>query len=137
MARRVPRTRRDTGALPSGDGLRLRIDSAALTANDPATPERVRTWVSQGIQVAGRPDWLFVKLHTHGAPEKQAESLLGAGGRALHQTLTTRYNDGRRFVLHYVTAREMYNIALAAMHGHAGDPNAYRDYSLPPPPIAA
>jgi hypothetical protein len=118
-------------------GLRLRIDSAALTANDPATPARLRTWVSQGIQVAGRPDWVFVKLHTHGAPEKQAESLLGAGGHALHHLLTTRYNDGRRFVLHYVTAREMFNIALAAMHGHSGNPAAYRDYSLPPPPVAA
>jgi hypothetical protein len=36
-----------------------------------------------------------------------------------------------------VTAREMFNIALAAMHGHSGNPAAYRDYSLPPPPVAA
>jgi hypothetical protein len=31
----------------------------------------------------------------------------------------------------------MYNIALAAMAGHAGDPNQYRDYALSPPPVAA
>jgi hypothetical protein len=117
--------------------LRLRIDSAALTANDPASPERLETWVSQGIQVAGRPEWLFLKLHTHGAPEPQAESLLGAPGRELHRLLASRYNDGTNFVLHYVTAREMFNIALAGMHGRSGNPNAYRDYSLSPPGAAA
>jgi hypothetical protein len=115
---------------------RPRIENAAITADDPATPARVRTWVRQGISVAGRPEWVFVKVHTHGAPEKQAASLLGEGGRALHAELTTRYNDGRRFRLHYVTAREMYNIAIAAMDGRDGDPGAFRDYVLPPPPVA-
>jgi hypothetical protein len=115
----------------------LRIDSAALTAKDPATPSRLESWVSQAVQIAGRPEWLFVKLHTHGAPEAQAESLLGAPGRQLHELLASRYNDGRRFILHYVTAREMFNIAMAGMRGHAGNPNDYRDYSLAPPPAAA
>jgi hypothetical protein len=114
-----------------------RLENAAVTADDPATPARVRTWVRQGICVAGRPDWVFVKVHTHGAPEKQAASLLGEGGRALHTELTTRYNDGKRWRLHYVTAREMYNVALAAMDGKQGDPGIYRDYLLPPPPVAA
>lgn len=112
-----------------------RLEYAALTANDPATPGRVATWVRQNVHVAGRPEWLFVKLHTHGAPEAEARSLLGAGGDALHECLTTRYNDGVHWQLHYVTAREMYNIARAAMAGEAGNPNAYRDYELAPPPI--
>lgn len=116
---------------------RPRLDSAALTARDPGTASRVRSWIAQGIGVEGRPEWVFVKLHTHGAPDAQAESLLGAPGRELHRVLTREYNDGQRFVLHYVTAREMYNIALAAMHGRHGNPNQYRDYSLLPPPVAA
>jgi len=115
---------------------RLRIESAAVTANDPATAGRVAAWVSQGIHVQGRPEWVFVKVHTHGAPERQAASLLGEAGRAMHRALR-RYDDGRRFVLHYVTAREMFNIALAGMHGHRGDPNDYRDHVLPPPPVAS
>jgi hypothetical protein len=118
-------------------GLGFRIDSAALTARDPGTRSRLDTWISQGIQVEGRPDWIFVKLHTHGAPEQQAESLLGVPGRELHRLLTTQYNDSERFILHYVTAREMFNIALAGMHGRTGNPNDYRDYSLSPPPVAA
>jgi hypothetical protein len=114
-----------------------RIENAAVTADDPATPARVRTWVRQGIGVAGRPEWVFVKVHTHGAPEKQAGSLLGDGGRMLHTELGARYNDGQRWRLHYVTAREMYNIAIAAMDGKGGEPGQYRDYVLPPPPVVA
>jgi hypothetical protein len=116
---------------------RPRIDSAAVTAKDPATPARLRTWVRQQIHVAGRADWVFVKVHAHGAPEAQAESLLGEGGQMLHEELTTHYNDGRRWRLHYVTAREMFNIAIAAMEGRTGDPGAFRDHALPPPPISA
>ena len=117
--------------------LGVRIESAALSAKDPGTRERVDTWVSQEIHVEGLPEWIFVKVHTHGAPEAQAASLLGDPGRTMHRELTSRYNDGRRFALHYVTAREMYNIALAAIAGRRGNPNAYRDYSLPPPPVAS
>ena len=91
---------------------------------------------SQNIHVEGRPEWVFVKVHTHGAPETQAASLLGDGGRTLHDALTTRYNDGKRWTLHYVTAREMFNVAIAAMDGKTGDPGAFRDYVLPPPPVA-
>jgi len=123
-------------ALRPGRLLAPRIENAAVTGHDPATPARVRTWVDQGIGVAGRPEWVFVKVHTHGTQDGLATSLLGGGGEALHRELTTRYNDGRRWALHYVTAREMYNIAIAAMDGMSGDPGAYRDYLLPPPAVA-
>ncbi len=125
-------------ALARRDGrMSVRIESSALDAGDPPTPARVGTWVSQDIHVEGREDWVFVKVHTHGAVERNAGSLLGPEGRRLHQHLAERYNDGRRWVLHYVTAREMYNIALAAMEGASGDPSAYRDHAVPPPGAAA
>ena len=54
----------------------------------------------------------------------------------MHQALARDYNDGRRWALHYVTAREMFNIAIAAMEGHTGDPGQYRDHVIPPPPVA-
>jgi hypothetical protein len=117
--------------------LPVRIESAALHAGDPPTPSRVDTWVAQDIHVAGLPEWIFVKVHTHGAPEANAASLLGPEGRRLHQHLAARYNDGHRWVLHYVTAREMYNIAVAAMEGASGDPCAHRDRVIPPPPVVA
>ena len=43
----------------------------------------------------------------------------------------------RGWALHYVTAREMYNVARAAMDGKSGDPSAYFDDVVPPPPVAA
>ena len=116
-------------------GRGVRIESAAVTAKDPATPSRLRTWTAQNVHVEGRPEWVFVKVHTHGAPEREAASLLGAGGHALHRELTTRYDDGRDWSLHYVTAREMFNVAIAAMEGKSGDPADYRDHVLPPPPV--
>jgi hypothetical protein len=116
--------------------LGVRIESAAVTARDPGTASRIDTWVSQGIHLEGRPEWLFVKTHTHGAPDAQAASLLGEPGRDMHRAMR-RYNDGKEFVLHYVSAREMFNIALAGMHGLRGDPNDFRDRYLPPPPVAA
>jgi hypothetical protein len=116
--------------------LAIFIENSALTAHNPASSARARAWVSRNIHVEGRPEWVFVKLHTHGAPDLQAASLLGAGGHELHRVLTTEYNDGRRWRLHYVTAREMFNIAIAAMQGKSGDPNDCRDHVLAPPPAA-
>lgn len=110
-----------------------RLEYGALTAHDPGTAARARAWVAQNIHVAGQPEWIFVKVYTHGAPDAQAVSLLGDGGRALHDGLR-EIADGERFDLHYVTAREMYNLAIAAMAGKRGDPHPYRDYVLPPPP---
>ncbi len=115
----------------------IRIENSAITAKEPGTARRARTWVEQNIHVEGRPEWVFVKVHTHGSPELQAASLLGDGGRTMHRALAEHYNDGSRWSLHYVTAREMFNIALAAMEGREGDPNDYRDYVLAPPPAAS
>lgn len=113
-------------------GLPIRIDAAALTANDPATAARLRTWIAQQVHVAGRPDWVFVKLHTHGAPEREAASLLGPPQRAFHEALAELAATGR-FRIHYVTARELYNIARAAMDGKSGDPGLFRSYEIPEP----
>ncbi len=118
------------------ESLRPRIESAALDAGDPPSAARVHDWVWQDIHIEGRPEWTFVKVHTHGAPEDNAAVLLGSAGREMHQTLGQHYNDGTAWRLHYVTAREMYNIALAAMSGKTGDPSDYRDFDVTPPPIA-
>jgi hypothetical protein len=115
-------------------GFGMRLENGALTGDDPPTAARVHTWIDQGIHIEGRPEWVFVKVHTHGAIEKTAASLLGEGGRVMHQTLQRYMKDGWK--LHYVTAREMFNIARAAMDGKAGDPSAFFDYIVKPPPAA-
>ena len=117
-------------------GRGLRIENGALTGDDPPDAARVNTWIDQGIHIDGQPEWVFVKVHTHGAIESTAESLLGGDGERMHQALAARCRAGG-MALHYVTAREMYNAARAAMDGKRGDPGDYYDYVVAPPPIAA
>ena len=116
-------------------GAGVRIENGAITGDDPPSAARVASWVAQAIHVEGRPEWVFVKVHTHGAIEHTAASLLGDGGRALHEALRRYTHNG--WTLHYVTAREMFNVARAAMDGRLGTPDEYFDYIVPPPPIAA
>jgi hypothetical protein len=114
------------------NGRSIRIESSALDGGDPPTAHRLETWVAQDIHVGGRPEWVFVKVHTHGAPERNAEVLLGDANVRFHEALR-RYNDGTRWKLHYVTAREMYNVARAAMDGKSGEPAQFFDYEVPKP----
>jgi len=55
------------GLAPRLRRMPVRIENGALTADDPATPRRVRTWLFQHIHVRGRPEWVFVKVYTRGA----------------------------------------------------------------------
>ncbi len=48
----------------------------------------------------------------------------------MHDHLERVYNDGSNYVLHYVTAREMYNIIKAAEAGRSGNPREYRDFAF-------
>ena len=46
--------------------------------------------------------------------------------------LEQHYNDGQRYILHYVTAREAYTLAMAAADGKRGDPRQYYDDTIGP-----
>ena len=117
-------------------GVIPRIENADVRLSCPPHPNRVDAWVRTAIQVEGRPDWIFVKIHTHGTQERDMDTLLGEPMHLMHEYLERRYNDGQRYVLHYVTARELYNIVKAAEAGKSGNPNTWRDFELPPPPLA-
>jgi hypothetical protein len=116
-------------------GIVPRIDNADVRTSNPPTPDRIDAWVKTGIHVKGRPEWIFVKVHTHGAPERDVELLLGEPMRRAFEYLETRYNDGRQWKLHYVSAREMANLVVAAEDGAAGEPGALRDHVVRRPPI--
>jgi hypothetical protein len=114
-------------------GLIPRIENADVRTSCPPSPDRVDAWVNMGIQVEGRPEWVFVKVHTHGTQERDTDTLLGQPMREAFEYMQRRYNDGREWKLHYVSAREMYNIVKAAEAGEQGDPGAYRDHVIPRP----
>lgn len=117
--------RRRFGLLPG-------VDNAEIMRRYPGTPERVRRWVRQHVHVAGRPEWIVVKVSCHGAEERHFGALLGDDAEQLHAHIEARFRDRPGYRLHYVTARELYNVVKAAEAGHDGDPGRFRDFRIPP-----
>lgn len=109
-------------------GVAPRIDASAIDYRTLPSFERFARWLGTGVSVVGRPEWTFIKAHTHGAPERNADVLLGGPLRKMLVEALARLNDGTRCRLHFVTAREMANIVLAAIDGHAGNAGQFRDY---------
>lgn len=100
--------------------------------------EPMDQWVNEYVHVPGRDDWVFVKIFTHGAQTLYSGAagvahLVGEKADQFYADIERVYNDGKNFKLHYVTAREAYNIVRAAIDGKSGDPSAYRDYVIPRP----
>lgn len=119
------------------------LDTAGLEAARPAAPQeiaawakRIDLWVRQHIHVRGRPEWVFVKAHLHGSVPALTDTVLRYCRFVLHPYLNLRYDDWQQWHLHYVTAREMYNMVRAAEDGHSGNPGQYRNYEIMPPPVA-
>ena len=94
------------------------------------------TWVNHQVRVIGNNDWIFIKVYTHGldcdlSDPYKWDSYFGASAEQFYSDIETKYNDGINWKLHYVSAREMYNIIKAAEAGKTGDPNNYRDFMIP------
>jgi hypothetical protein len=111
----------------------LEVENGEIHPAVPVTPRRVDAWVRANIHVLGRPDWIFIKTHTHGAETKDvADEILGDELDRALTYMEKAYNDGTHYALHYVTAREAYNLTQAAAEGRQGDPRQYYDYRIPP-----
>jgi hypothetical protein len=106
-------TRPKWGVLP-------RLENGCLQGSQLPSMDRLATWLRAHVQVPSRPEWYFVKLHAHGAPEDAHEALLGEPMVRFHAELDERMKRDPKFHVHYVTAREMYNLARAAEAGFSG-----------------
>ena len=111
-------------------GLFPRTENGCLQASQPPSLDRLRLWLRARIQVPGRPDWFFVKLHAHGADPGSALTLLGEPMVRFHAVLAEYARQRPRFHFHYVTAREMYNLVKAAEAGWQGTIADALDYEL-------
>jgi len=109
-------------------GIFPRIENSGLTYNNPPSKERVDLWVKQNICVKAKPEWIFVKLYTHGAQEQSMKMFFEEGWfDRLFDFLEENYNDGKKYKLHYVSAREMYNIVKSV---EAGDCSIFKTIGL-------
>lgn len=107
-----------------------RIENGDLAFSNPPDAHRMTLWLRQHIHVHGRPEWVFIKLHTHSADPANADVILGKPMDDFLSDIMDEYNDGRKHVLHFVTAREMYNIIKAAEGGLEGAPGHFRNHVL-------
>jgi hypothetical protein len=107
------------------------IEAAELEGNNRPCMKRMEAWLKANVHVKGRPEWLFVKLHTHGAMKRNYDHNFGVMADRFFGELEDKYNNPKDGYLHYVTAREMYNIIKAAESGETGNPGHYRDYRIP------
>ena len=109
-------------------GLLPRIENGEITGANPPRPDRMRIWLRLGVHVLGQPNWIFIKLHTHGGIPQNATTLLADPMRCFFAHALGEYNDGSRYRFHFVSAREMVNIIHAAEDGQTGNPGRFRDY---------
>ena len=106
------------------------VENACLQTTQPPSIERLLNWLRAHVQAANRPDWFFVKLHAHGAPEQDRETLLGAPMVQFHEDLARLAKENPKFHFHYVTARELVNCVKAAEAGYTGPVTGARDWEL-------
>lgn len=102
-------------------GVLPRLENGDLTGRRPPSFARFRLWCGAGVVVGGKDDWVFVKLHTHGAQEPNADALLGEPAKGFHADLKRFSQANQNLRYYYVTAREMARLVHLAEEG-ADDP---------------
>ena len=107
-----------------------RIDSSVLAANYPPTRERLERWRKASVGVAGRPEWIFIKLSCHGFIPADTEITIGEPMRRFLEETLAEADKTDQFKVHFASAREAFNMVLAAAEGKQGEPGEYRDYRL-------
>lgn len=114
-------------------GVLPKVENADLTGVNPPTSSRFRLWAEIAPRVSSRPDWIFIKLHTHGALPKTTAMFLDGVMGEFHAFLGERQKGAAHY---YVTAREMANLVHAAEAGCVGRPEEFMDFTLGCPPVS-
>jgi len=89
-----------------------RVETGEIAGYDMPTPARVAQWFDLAPRIG---DDLFVKLYTHGAPEKNLQPLLNDGLGNLFRWVAEEA-DRRGIELHWATAWQMYQAADSLIH---------------------
>ena len=105
-----------------------RMENGEIACYDPPTRYRVRRWLDLAPAIA---DDIFVKLHTHGAQERNAATLLDGG---LEQMFSWMSEECTRlgYQLNFASAWDMRQAVEIAR----GCPPLTTDHPLLQPPIA-
>ena len=96
-----------------GGRLLPRLETGEIAGYDMPTASRVRQWFNLAPTIG---DDLFLKLYTHGAPERNLEPLLDVGLSNLFRWLAEE-SDRRGIEIHWATAWQRYQAADALIRG--------------------
>jgi hypothetical protein len=107
-----------------------RVEDGALAQNYPLNINRFNRWRGAGIGVKGRPDWIFIKLYSHAFFEADQDAMIGEQMKRFMGDVLELAERTGEFKLHFASAREAFNMVMAAVDGQTGQPDAYRDYKL-------
>jgi hypothetical protein len=109
---------------------RPQIDGGSLSVGYPLDLPRLHRWRSARIRVSGRPEWVFIKLSCHGFFVGEQERTIGEPMRRFLEEAREFGEGSGQFTLHFATAREAFNMMMAAVDGRGGEPGQYREYRL-------
>jgi hypothetical protein len=111
-----------TGPVGLRFGRRLlpRVETGEFAGYDLATPSRVHGWFDLAPSIG---EDLFLKIYTHGAPERNLEPMLN-GGLANLFRLVAAEAERRGIATHWATAWQMYQAADAIVHGRQPVPTS-------------
>lgn len=98
-------------------GILPRVENSDIHGIRPPTLKRFQDWTRAGVHVPGRPDWLFVKLHTHGCKDGNIDTWLSSKTQRFHSELAAFADQHPNFQYHYVTAWEMAQLVHQAERG--------------------
>jgi hypothetical protein len=108
------------------------IDDGCLYPEMLASAARFDLWLRGAVVVPGRENWRIVRLFTHGCGPGGVEANMGPEMDTMLSGIEREYRDGGRYRLHYMTARELFNVIKAAEAGRDGDANDYRNFQIGP-----
>jgi hypothetical protein len=100
-----------------GGRLLPRLEAGEIAGYDLPTAARIKQWFDVAPMVG---DDLFIKLYTHGAPERNLEPLLNGGLAHLYRLLAEEA-ERRGVEIHWATAWQMYQAANALIQGGTPD----------------
>jgi hypothetical protein len=107
-----------------------RLEDGALASNYPLNLNRLKSWRGAGIGVEGKPDWVFIKLYCHGFFEHDQDVMIGEQLKRFMGDVLEFSERSREFKIHFATAREAFNMVVAAVEGRREAPDQYRNYKL-------
>jgi hypothetical protein len=83
-----------------------RLDDGALAQNYALSMGRLLRWRNAHISVEGRPEWIFIKLYSHGFFEWDQDAMIGEQlKRFMNEALELGERTGA-FKIHFASARE-------------------------------